>query len=115
MDTAELILEFSQNPHGFFWILKENDSNPNLNKLRQSQVWRRVLIELNWPEASKALDNTELIMISDNGDYVFTSEKETFRCDPRGCVIERFKMNPSTFLRNIKTIKSKIIPQDMQE
>ncbi len=106
MDTAKLITEFGLNPYDFFWILTESNPNPNLNKENQNNCWKKLLVEMGWQQANEELSDVDLIMITDNGDYIFAAAEETIICNPRDSVIERFRMEPTQFLKKVRTIGS---------
>ena len=107
----QLTTEFGPNPYAFFWILQHDITNPNLQAERQREIWRDTLKEFDWFQPF--LEDAELVMITDNGDLVFTIPEGTLYCDPRSDDFEVYPFSPAQFLRSCRTLNSRILPPDL--
>ena len=103
--------EFGPNPYAFFWVLQQNTPNPNLQAERQREIWKNTLKDFDWFQPFLA--TAELVMITDNGDLVFTIPEGTLYCDPRSDAFEVYPMPPEQFLRSCRTLNSRILPPDL--
>ena len=107
----ELTKEFGPNPYSFFWILQRDTPNPNLHAERQREIWQDTLKDYDWFQPF--LPDSELVMITDNGDLVFTIPDGTLCCNPRSDDYEVYSLSPAHFLRSCRTLNSRILPPDL--
>jgi len=102
---------YGENPMGFFWILRDDDSNPHLSHERQNRIWKESLRDEDWflPFADRA----ELLMITDNGDLVFDIDHSTMLANPRSGTYEIYPFSADEFLKRARGLGSKILPSDL--
>jgi len=107
----QLTEEFGTNPYAFFWVLQQDATNPNLHAERQREIWRDTLKDFAWFQPFLA--DAELVMITDNGDLVFTTPGGTLYCNPRSDDYEVYPVSPAQFLHSCRTLNSRILPKDL--
>ena len=112
MNLCEKLLHtYGENPYRFFWVLRNDSSNPHLCYKKQNKKWSDTLWNEVWFAPFRNI--AALCLISDNGDLVFDLDGRTLLANPRGGGVEVFDETVDSFIGRARSLSSQILPDDL--